>query len=339
MLLSISSSSEKTGFYWGGLFTIIVVQVFFSLLFWEKYWRSAGHIPTMIDTPQLWSIQRMNVYKPDTVVFIGASRSQYGISIAEFKKQLPNTNPVMLAVNGAYPLAVLKHLAEDRKFNGLLVVDIDARGMLRINRDNQQYLTDYYDHHWNVNWYIHRRLLNVWQSLMVSSQPQLAIAAILEKHIIGYTPPFVAYSVIYPKRDGFLDFSRISPADLADNFAIGLKNSLIDNELPEPLQWLDELDDVVGWVEKIEQRGGRVIFFEPPVSGRQAALVEDVFIKANYWDAFFQNTNIASINYRDEKSLQVFELPDESHVAGADRAAYTAAVINIFRREKYLQGM
>lgn len=44
----------------------------------------------------------------------------------------------MLAVNGNYPLAALRALAEDRDFAGLVVVDIDARGLSRQHWEMQQ---------------------------------------------------------------------------------------------------------------------------------------------------------------------------------------------------------
>ena len=44
----------------------------------------------------------------------------------------------MLAVNGNYPLAALRALAEDRDFAGLVVVGIDARGLARQHWEMQQ---------------------------------------------------------------------------------------------------------------------------------------------------------------------------------------------------------
>lgn len=336
MLLSISSSSQKSIRTWAAIFGVAILQVVIYFSLWEIYWRNAGHTITMIDTPQLWAIQRSNVYRPNTVVFLGASRTQYGVSIPEVKKNLPNSNPVMLAVNGAYPLSTLKHLANDDSFKGLVIVDIDTRGMVKANHDNQQYLVEYYDKHWNLNWYYHRLLLNYWQSFVVSSQPQLAFPSVAAKLLENYTPPFVAYSTIFPARDGYLDFARIDPKALADNFAHGLEQALSGVVAPSPDKWFNELQEVVGWVRDIERRGGKVVFYEPPVSGRQASLVDEVFDRDLYWNVFFQKTGISSLSYRDEPLLQGFSQPDESHIEGIYRAAYTRNLIASLRERGHL---
>lgn len=330
MLLSISSSSEKKTPSWIVIFSLVLIVAALFFLLWERYWRIAGYPIAITDSPQLWALNRDKVYQSGTIVFLGASRTQFAIDIDYIRGNFPELNPVMLAMNGAYPLAALKNLAEDEKFSGLVVIDVDARGMSKANRMNQQYLVDYYQYQWNWNWRGHRWLLSKWQIFSASSSPQLSLANILSRHLAGYSPPFKPYSTILENRGGYLDFSQVSAHDLADWFAKGLEEAIASG-VPEPKEWLEDLREVVLWVEKIQKRGGEVIFYEPPVSGRQEKLVQKIYDKALYWDIFFSTYDIPVFNYQDEPSLQDFELPDESHISAKDREQYTLVVMNILK--------
>ena len=48
---------------------------------WEWYWRAQGVAPEAIDSQQLWALQRDRATgaTPRPVVFLGASRTVYGI--------------------------------------------------------------------------------------------------------------------------------------------------------------------------------------------------------------------------------------------------------------------
>src|SRR5436309_284771 len=97
----------------------------------EYRWRALGYVPNIRDSAELWSIERDRIYatKKIPLVLLGASRIEYGVDMQQLKQLLPRYQPVMLAYNGHYPLAALRDLANDDRFHGVVLCDIDARGL------------------------------------------------------------------------------------------------------------------------------------------------------------------------------------------------------------------
>ncbi|NLC27561.1 MAG: hypothetical protein GX780_02185, partial [Campylobacteraceae bacterium] len=125
MHLYTSSSSSWLKRKW---LTVYIVSVFLSALFligYESYLRSKGYSASVVDTKDLWALQRSKVYQNSKkpLIFLGASRTLFGIDMKWVKKNMQEYYPVMLAINGHYPLMALKDLAKDTSFNGLVIVD------------------------------------------------------------------------------------------------------------------------------------------------------------------------------------------------------------------------
>ena len=89
-----------------------------GVLLFDVYLRDLGHLPSVIDSSQLWAQERSRTNGSDAVVFIGASRTLYGVDLQTVRKSIPGSRPVMLALNGAYPMATLKALADTQGLTG-----------------------------------------------------------------------------------------------------------------------------------------------------------------------------------------------------------------------------
>ena len=76
---SFTSSSDMVRWLSAGLLALIVWAV--GAIAYERHLRSEGHLPTVIDTPQLWAQERSRVFGDEAIVFIGASRTLYGIDL------------------------------------------------------------------------------------------------------------------------------------------------------------------------------------------------------------------------------------------------------------------
>ena len=75
----------------------------------EKYWRTQGYAPTVMDSLDLWSQHRARAVKPappQRIALLGASAHPVRFSPAVFRdealKMGLNVDPIMLAVNGHY---------------------------------------------------------------------------------------------------------------------------------------------------------------------------------------------------------------------------------------------
>ena len=107
---SSTSSSEPRALGVAWLLAVVLAAVVLFAL--DRHGRGLGMPAGLIDSMQLWSIQRDRVYgdAPRPAVFIGASRSAYGIDPKTWRSLVPDSKPVMLSLNGRHPIAVLRDL-------------------------------------------------------------------------------------------------------------------------------------------------------------------------------------------------------------------------------------
>jgi hypothetical protein len=110
-------------------------------------------------------------------------------------------------------------------------------------------------------------------------------------------------------------------------FRVGLVEELALHPPPSADNWLRALAPVKQWVQQIEARGGRVIFFVPPVSGHQATLAEAAYPFARYWQRFIAEYDLRGWHYRESDVFTALELPDNSHVDARQKAEYTRLLL------------
>ena len=88
---SYTSSSDMMRWLGAGFLALLVWAV--GVMAYERYLRSTGHLPTVVDTHQLWAQERSRVYDDQALVFIGASRTLYGIDLIRLKLWCPSPTP------------------------------------------------------------------------------------------------------------------------------------------------------------------------------------------------------------------------------------------------------
>lgn len=320
---------------------VYIVSLFVSVLFligYESYFRSKGYIASVVDTKDLWALQRSNVYQygKKPLVFLGASRTLFGIDMKWVKNNMREYYPVMLAINGHYPLMALKDLSKDTSFNGVVIVDIDSRGLSKPNHFMQQYYVDYYHDLWTPNKYIHQTILSHLQSKVVFTNPEFGALNLLNRYLSSQGLPNKLNSTMQPNRNSKLDLLVVDSVALANNFYNILSQDLIDNPAPTPGQWLRDLEPVKKWVEDIKSRGGDVIFYNPPVYGRQITLSNKGYPRHLYWDAFINEMNIKGVLSEDIPGMEDFVLPDESHIDYRDKKRYTKLLFDTLKNKGLL---
>src|SRR6185369_16583427 len=86
---------------------------------YEWLLRQRGYLVTVQDDADLWSMQLDRIRNsPRAVALLGASRIEFGIDPQLLSHELGGRPVAMLAVNGRYPLAALRELADDPSFVG-----------------------------------------------------------------------------------------------------------------------------------------------------------------------------------------------------------------------------
>ncbi|MBP7537456.1 MAG: hypothetical protein KA790_10765, partial [Ottowia sp.] len=77
---STSSSEAPAGRHWLVVGSLALACMLVSLTAVERYWRRLGFTPGVIDSMQLWALQRDHARQaaPRPLVFLGASRTLFG---------------------------------------------------------------------------------------------------------------------------------------------------------------------------------------------------------------------------------------------------------------------
>jgi hypothetical protein len=308
----------------------------------ESYWRGQGYAPTVMDSFDLWSQHRARAVKaapPLRFALLGASRIQYGISPPVFRDETHilglNVDPIMLAVNGHYPLAALRDLSEDEKFVGVALVGIDSRGMDRKVWEMQAKHIQNYHHEWSPSREVHRRLLTRLQEHVIAARPDFAAVTLVKRYLDNSGPPYKEYVTFERDRAGGTDYRKSDIAAIRGARVADLKKYYPLYTPPAPEVWLTEMREVVRWVERINARGGKVVFYREPVSGEHIELDEANFPREKYWDKLAAIMPATMIDFRDYPEL-VIDTPDTSHIDIKDIDRHTRALVRVLRTKKIL---
>ncbi len=308
-----------------------------SLVEWR--YRQLGVIPTVLDDKDLWAQERARLAaaRDRGVALIGTSRMLFGIDPKRLKARLANYQPVMLAVNGAYPLATLDDLANDERFRGVVIVDVDAEGLSRRFYDMQQPQIDHYHQDYGPSRALHRRILTQWQRRMVIADPNYGLVAMLQRRLFAQPPPQPRYAVVQPNRAGALDFQRIDPEPLRVHFAKMKREGLKINIPDTPEKWLADLQPVQTAVKKIQARGGQVLFFCSPTRGEHLAADLEGYPRALFWDQAQAMIGAPMVYADDLPIIRALSAPDGSHVDAKDRDQLTDGLYQAMRERLKLE--
>ncbi len=319
--------------------TVVAVAIAASLmLVWEQHWHQADYPPMIYDDRNLWSVARDRAVRQDQdrlLAISGASRIQAAWSPRDFRQLQPGWESVSVAINGHYPMAVIHDLAADQRFAGLLLVTVDARGLARENWSASEPWVRHYHRDFGPQRRIERWLATRVQTRLVSAGADFNLIRRIEGWIRG-SPPH-RHSV-HTLRDRTMeaDFQRAHLPSLRNWFVELLAEAYREQPAPPPDQWLADLDALFAAVERIRDRGGQVVFLRMPTSDGHWELDQANYPREDYWDRFAARVPALAIHFQDEPALAELETPDTSHIDFRDRPRFTAAVVDILRREGLL---
>ncbi len=300
---------------------------------YEGFLRSRSYVPTVQDDADLWSMQYDLVRAdPHAVVLLGASRIQYAVDPALLSQLLGGRTVAMLAMNGHYPLAALRALADEPAFAGLVIVGIDGRGLSKQHREMQQPWLAHYRERWSRARWIHREMSTWLQAHFVFLRSPFSLPNMARRLIAGFGMPFNDYVVLRRDRVGFLDYRRTDVNAIRRQRVADLEAYYVANPAPDPATWLRDLDEVSAWAKRIAARGGQVVFLREPATDLHLTIDEAHFPRETYWDAYARVAPLTMIEFRDEPAFAGFVLPDSSHIDGVDVARFTTVLAQTLAR-------
>ncbi len=337
-LVKNSSHGRAPGGHWLGALIIFIIG--FIALFGglELFWRAQGHAPSINDSQSLWAQQRALINKnagnPKTTVLVGASRIQLGFDTQVFRETYPDRPLVNLAIDGSPSAAVLRDLALDDDFKGLVIASVKADWFSRDKWGlSQGYVTRYHKDYKNSLDRQFNTAVTLWlQEHFVVFQHNLGVRSLL-KALINHELPDPFYLRTYPDRSRAADYSKMHNVNAHKEERVRRMRVIDQNEKPQSFDsWREDLKAVAGWVEAIQSRGGQVIFIRFPTSGEHWEIDERRYPRNEFWDQLSRLTAAPTLHFQDIDGMSDFELPDTSHLDAKDRAEFTRIVQSAVER-------
>ncbi len=326
---------------------MVLLIVVISMTSWELYLRSKGLKISYDDGKELWADKRARVYQPSdqATVFIGSSRNKYDIDGPTWS-HLTGESMVQLAIEGTNPLPIFDDLANDKKFNGKLMVDVTEGLFFSLSPSNTG------DPIEKVQYYKKRtpserfsfevnKILE--SNLVFLDKGHYSLNALLD-NVRPASRPGVFVMPLFPKEFDRVQFDRqdyMTPEFLVDT---NLQNQVKGNwkffasmNRGKPLDGAP-LDSILATlksnVDKIKARGGDVIFVRTPSSGPYWQGEQMGFPREKYWERILSTTGCKGIHFADYPAVANFQCPEFSHLKPSDAVIWTTNLIDILEKEK-----
>ncbi|HDL08174.1 MAG TPA: hypothetical protein ENG35_05480 [Desulfobacteraceae bacterium] len=315
---------------------IIFLLVFGGL---ELFWRVNGHLPSVVDDYDLWSYYRHRVYDNGvkTVVLLGASRIQLDISTGMLKKIFPDYLIIQLAVDGRQPIAVLKDLANDKCFKGIVICSMFAGWVGKENLYSQQDYVKYYHENSNPFKRLNRLIMSYVQEYFVIVDPYLQLKRILLKYKESGKLPGPRYLITKRDRSRMADYSLINVSE-QQKYRIKRIGELYKKNPPmAPKEWLKHAAKIGRYVKRITERGGKVVFIRLPSTGKHWELDNKFYPKKEYWDKIASVTGACTIHFQDISGMKQLVCPDTSHLDYRQAPLFTRVMAEEFLKQHIIE--
>jgi hypothetical protein len=319
-------------------------------------WRlaDAGYVPTAIDSEALWIKQRQRASDlgPRALVLLGASRIQLGVDLATLRRRT-RFEPVQLAIDGSGFLPILDGLASDPSITGIVLIDyhvdaepstplVDAADVHQRHFEESRVASGLPDFAWaeaHLGDFVHSRL----RSYADGAQP---ITSFLMRILPSGEAP--QYLVTLPDRSRVADYSM---AAMPRQYLLRVARELA---LPTPPEDADmaaleaELRGkvmalkpasadynerryarILAATQRIEARGGRVMFIVMPTSKLVRDLEDRRYPRTKFFEPFAARVAPRATHWLDSDLLRRYTCPDGSHLDKRDRVAFTNDLVTV----------
>lgn len=339
MLSSTSNSNERIpNLSYRKLWISVIILLVTSILAWNYHWFKEFFLPMPANDAELWSYTRRKIPKEskNTIVLIGASRIELGIDEKLIFKET-GIEPIPLAIFGESMVPVLEHFAKDESFNGTIISGFVEEILVReVESSGRKFMVDewleFYEKHQDKTF--NEDLEFTLRSLS---------AYLVARPLFGDNVPDRIFNVYSGKfnsgRKNVLHFNRTFKLDYS-----WIPNEALAEMRNEPIKELKRqiraaplnstnfpqlVEKIEQSVQKIQKRGGKVIFVKMPISGELRALNNQAYPRKKFWDFFADKTSARTINFEDYPTLNRFECPDGSHLSSEDATLFTKGLVDI----------
>lgn len=313
--------------------------------------RSAGVIPSVHDSLELWSVQRTRASSlgDRALIIVGASRALLGID-HEMLRQKTGLEPVQLSIDGSGFLPVLEDLAIDPRVTGTVLVSATVDKITPVYRKDRA-------HEWVAAYNGNYRGL-------FSPTLEARIRAFLSEHIALYASPiplhllppllFQGYRlevnhITYRDRRVDTDYTLVKMPEYylkrvarhhgklkaihefgnLQDYGTYLGNEVGKLQPENQADFLKGAGGVALLADTIHKRGGKVVLLRMPTGKLVWEIDRRRYPRERFWNRLSDIPNITTIHFQDYAGLQFMELPDGSHIDMRDKARFTGNLADI----------
>ncbi len=327
------SNSKTAKHQWLRTWFLTALLLLFILTVYETYLIQEDYQPSIEVGENLWSWNRSHIqHNPSAIALVGASRIQLGVNTEVMQAELNEHQIVPLAINGQYPMATLKGLAEDETFNGLVIMSFMAQMLEPQYVEMQTQYNHYFKN--QSSWYLSfdAHLTALLKSNLRFMHPLLGLKEVV-KHWSAkrnFAGPF--YVSILPDTSGYGDYSLVDIDPLKAYFIEQKEINYQSYSIMDADTWLTQLESLADDVDAIQSRGGEVVLVRFPTDDEHWNLDEAYYPRAKYWQVMVETIpQLKTIHFKDDVVLRSFALPDSSHLDQTDTGAFTLRLIELIR--------
>jgi len=331
---TMNNNNNNSWFYTWILVIILCVGVLGS---YELFLKNKGFVASIENNNNLWSWYRGKVNnKPNSLVIIGASRSQLDINIPYLKEKLSSYDVYQLSINGHYPMATFKALADDEEFVGTLIVSLNAQAMEEFYFDMQLPQNEFYQNKSTIYKSLDAYLSALLQSKLRLLHPLLGLQQVVEFYDSNKAFKTVFYTTANIDQSVSANYSLTNVENLYRHF-VSSKEENYKNEPPTaPNLWQQNIKLLLEYSEKIKSRGGQVILIRFPTDRGHWELDENYYPRKQYWNKISDQIKLNTVHFKDINGLDQFALPDSSHLDQKDTIEFTEKLFNELIKREYI---
>ena len=301
------------------------------------HWRFRGFTPTITDDWPVWSqIRRQANNDPNAVALVGASRILLGLDPAIIGEE-SDYAAHMLAIDGSNPIPILVELSNDPQFTGNVICSIPSlwlAGELRSKGDRTaKWLRKYKKQ--SLSSRLETRLALTLQGHLVFRYGGLAPGKLWEKwrQDRPVTPP---YAPMRADRFRMADYSMINLESLRVSRIERTRELHQEATMLGREEFRERVAIIQQAVERIQQRGGKVVFIRFPSCGEVLTIEEETVPRQQYWDVLAEGVGAATIHFSDHEYLQDFSCTDGSHLGYSDARKFTREILEMLQSRNFL---
>ncbi len=299
--------------------------------------RGMGYTSTIVDTPDLWALERSRCNDGTNVLaLVGNSQLMWSLSPAIMMDNDPGLRVKMLAVEGSSPVPVLEDLASDSSFIGKVICAINPADILPLQHDEQAYLVNHYRENFGLNDAINRQISTWLQWRLVFMDPYVNPRRLAQEWVADGVLPGQRPVLTYPDRSRRFDYSLVNVKNRQDSQFAGT-DELFRNAKEIGFEaWHEHASRLALYEKAIERRGGHVLFVRLPVDIKAWEMEEKYFPKSHYWDAWVRDTGVQALHFDDYPVFDSFVYPDHYHIDASDVSRFTKTLTTIIQQQRLL---